>query len=76
MGWKSKEGIYVFVQMIHFAVHQKLTHIVKQLYSNKKIKEKIKEAQPRFLAPSTMWGHSKKMPAMNQEEAFIGVHPR
>ena len=27
-----KEGFYVYVQLVHFAVHHKLTHIVKQIY--------------------------------------------
>ena len=47
MGRKSKEGIYVFVQMIHFAVHQKLTHIVKQLYSNIKLIKKQNEKKSK-----------------------------
>ena len=38
MGRKSEEeGIYVYIELIHFAVHQKLKTIIKQLYSNKKI---------------------------------------
>lgn len=28
----------------------------------------IKEIPQNFLAPSTTWGQSEKMPAMNQEE--------
>ena len=39
-------GIYVYVQLIHFVTQQKLTHIVKQLYSNKDVKKK-KEADIR-----------------------------
>jgi len=36
MGKKSKrEGIQLYVKLIHFAVYQKL-NILKQLYSNKK----------------------------------------
>ena len=31
-------GIYVYVQLIHFVIKQKLTHIVKELYSNKDVK--------------------------------------
>ena len=30
----KKEGIYVYIELIYFAVQQKLTHC-KQLYSNK-----------------------------------------
>ena len=33
-------GIYVYVQLFHFVIKQKLT-IVKQLYSNKDVKKKI-----------------------------------
>ena len=33
---KSKrEGVYVNIELIHFTLQQKLTNIVKQLYSNK-----------------------------------------
>ena len=32
----KKEGIYVYVQLIHSAVLQKLTHCIKQLYYHKK----------------------------------------
>ena len=31
----NKEGIYVYVYLIHFAVEQRLTQIGKQLFSNK-----------------------------------------
>ena len=38
MGRKfKKEWLYYTLQLIHFAVQQKLNNIVKQLYSNKKI---------------------------------------
>ena len=33
-------GTYVYVQLIHFVIKQKLTHYVKQLYSNKDVKKK------------------------------------
>ena len=33
-GKAKKEGIYVYIQLIHFVVQQKLTKIVKFLYSN------------------------------------------
>ena len=33
-------GIYVYVQLIHFVIQQKLTHHCKQLYSNKDVKKK------------------------------------
>ena len=43
MGKKyKKEGMYVYMGLIHFAVQQKQTNIVKQLYS-KKEKSKIKD---------------------------------
>ena len=38
----KREGIYVYIQLMHFTVQQKLTqHYVKQLYSNffKKVTE-------------------------------------
>ena len=31
----NKEGIYVYVYLIHFAIQQRLTQIGKQLFSNK-----------------------------------------
>ena len=43
MEWRmfKREGIYAYIQLIHFTVQQKLTHYVKQLYSNflKKVTE-------------------------------------
>ena len=33
----QKDGIYEYIYLIHFAVQQKLTNIVKQLHSNKTI---------------------------------------
>ena len=40
-GRETKEGgdmgIYVYIKLIHFVIQQKLTHIVKQLYSNKDV---------------------------------------
>ena len=33
-GRLKREGIYVYIQLIHVVVQQKLTNIVKQLYSN------------------------------------------
>ena len=43
MGRKSKkEGMYVYMGLVHFAMQQKLTNILKQLYSKKK-KSKIKD---------------------------------
>ena len=33
--------MYVYIQLIHFAVQQKLHNIVKQLYSNKNVKNLI-----------------------------------
>ena len=35
----QKEGLYVYIELVH-VVQQKLTHIVKQLYSNLKEKKK------------------------------------
>ena len=32
----KKDGIYVYVQLIHFAVQKKLTNTVTQLHFNKK----------------------------------------
>ena len=43
-------GIYVYVQLIHFVIKQKLTHIVKQLYSIKMLKKK-----PSIWLPSGQW---------------------
>ena len=41
MGKRAKgEGIYVHVQLIHFAVQQNQHDIVKQLHTNKSILEK------------------------------------
>ena len=34
-------GIHVYVQLIDFVIKQKLTHTVKQLYSNKDVKKKF-----------------------------------
>ena len=48
----QREDIYVSIQLIHFIVQQKLTHL-KQLYSNEKMKRKkesiIKNSRKRGL---------------------------
>ena len=48
----QREDIYVSIQLIHFIVRQKLTHL-KQLYSNEKMKRKkesiIKNSRKRGL---------------------------
>ena len=33
-------GIYVYIQLTHFVVQHKLTHIVKQLYSKTDVEKK------------------------------------
>ena len=38
MGIESKkEWIYIYIELTHFTIHLKLTNIVNQLHSNKKI---------------------------------------
>jgi len=37
-----RAGIYIHIQLIHFTVPQKLSHIIKQLYSNFSTNNKIK----------------------------------
>ena len=32
---ESKKELYVYIQLIHFAIQQKVNNTVKQLYSNK-----------------------------------------
>ena len=48
----KREGISVYIWLIHFVVQQKLLNIVKQFYCNKKIKNffsKISPAPPKFV---------------------------
>ena len=39
MELKAYMGIYVYVELIHFVLKQKLTHHCKALYSNKDVKK-------------------------------------
>ena len=51
-------GIYVYVQLIHFVIQQKLTQQCKQLYSNKYVnKRKKKEMCSQELMSSALRGH-------------------
>ena len=36
-------GIYVYTELIHFFIQQKLTQILKQLYSNKDVLKKKRD---------------------------------
>ena len=42
-------GIYVYVQLIHFVIKQKLTHHCKELYSNTYVKKKKRYYSPKLL---------------------------
>ena len=48
-------GIYVYIQLIHFVVQQKVTHHCKELYSNKDVKKKkrLPEARLKECRPFT-----------------------
>ena len=46
-------GIYIYVELIHFVIKQKLTHHCKALYSNKDVKKKNSLCLPRPLESET-----------------------
>ena len=53
--------IYVYIQLTHFVTQQKLTHHVKQLYSNKDVKKTKNLIQEGALHPLMQWFPKSKL---------------
>ena len=70
--------MYVYVQLIHFVIQQKLTQHLKQLYYNKDVKKRKKKSgldivvermTPCMKEANSYWHHDVKLDASKPKES-------